>query len=656
MRRSSERRRSLTGVVLVGTLGVAFSGGCSMLYDLNTTQCEVTADCDSLGFQNTTCVNRVCVAEDGSGGTGGKGGTAGSGGAGAGATGGNAGADGGTTLGGASGKGGSGGIGGTTGGGSGGTGAAPECETNDNCITAHLDQPYLCKNGACVQVTTEDCPILIPTDDSLQYLREGNAILLGGFSTMSEQNPYDTLSVINWDLAFTEFNDRTLGGLDGGTRPLLALLCNGSLADVGPSVEHLALDLEVPAMLTTLSPDKLLDAYNITSSADHAAAGGDDVFYLSTGSANATLANLRDRGLIWHMLGSPRVLSATTAGLVRHIEEYVQAQREAHFANGGAEDPTTPLRVTLITADDPTLVDISNVLTSGDLDHPEVNLTFNGDLAINQLSSGDFRTASIESNRVHADPDVSAGIQSILDNPPHIVVAMASDEFAMNVMTSVEETWDADGSRANLMRPYYVLSHFMASTVGLPNVVGAHSNKTPPLGERLVGVNFAAAQDMRAEALYNSYLARLLDFYGSGFLVPTLPGTENHYDGAYSLIYAVAAAVANGEFDVTAEAIRDGLQDRVLSEEADAVSVDIGPNRVPEAMSVLNTLTSTMALYATMGPPNFDRSSGTRLSPTSAWCIDSSLEFLMDALIYDEDSDSFVAPASGEIGSCLEQY
>jgi len=649
MRRSSERRRALTGIVLVGTVGIAFSSGCTMLYDLNTTQCEVTADCDSLGFQNTTCVNRVCVAEDASGGTGGKGGAGGTGGAGIAGTGGDAGANGGTTLGGASGTGGAG---------SGGTGAQPECETNDDCITAHLDQPWICKDEVCLQVTTEECPLLLPTEDSTQYLREGNAIMLGGFSTMENaDNAYDTLSVVNWDLAFTEFNDRTLGGLEDGTRPLLALLCNGSPADVGPSVEHLTLDMEVPAMLTTLSPDKLLDAYNITSSEEHAAAGGDDVFYLSTGSANATLANLRDKGLIWHMLGSPRVLSATTAGLVRHIEEYVQAQRADHFANFGGEDPsTTPLRVTLITADDPTLVDISNVLTSGDLEHPEANLTFNGDLAINQLASGDFRSVGIESNRVHTDPDVSAGIQSILDHPPHIVIAMASDEFAMTVIPAVEGTWDVDASRASMLRPYYVFSHFLANTAGLPNIVGDHLDKTPPLDQRLVGVNFAAAQDARAEALRKSYEARLLSFYGNGLLAPTLLGTENHYDGAYSLIYAVAAAVANGDNAITAEDIRDGLQDRVLSEEPDAESVDIGPNGVAEGMSVLNTLTSTMALYATMGPPNFDRSSGTRVTTTSAWCIDASLEFVMDGLVYDEDTDTFVTPLSGEIGSCLEKY
>jgi hypothetical protein len=518
---------------------------------------------------------------------------------------------------------------------------------------ANFDQPAICRDGSCLALTTENCPLLLPDAGSLDYLRQSESpVILGGLATMVENSAYESTTVVNWDLAFTEFNAATFGGLDGGKRPLLLLVCDGTAADVIPNFDHLALDAGVPGVLTDITPNKLLAAYQHTTESDYAAQGGKAVFFVSSLSADLRLADYRDRGLIWHFIGSPRVLAATIAALVRRIEPYVQARREENYTVTNADPPTDPLRVTLVTADAITTMDISSVLTTDDLDHPESSLVFNDELAIQQTDV--FRQVAIESELVHEEPYYQAAIDEIRGNPPHIVIALATNEFT-KVLPSLEAVWGNDPVTQGHLRPYYVLSHHLSSSPQLLATASQYAGVTPPLEERMLGVNFSLAHDAHSSNLYASYLSKLLGHYGTGELEPALPGTENFYDSAYGLIYSYVGAAANGS-DVTATALRDAFQDRVFSTEPDAESVDIGFANVPKAMQVLGTLTSSMALWGTMGPPDFDRASGTRVSATAAWCIDdadSTARFVKDALLYDPTTSMF---SDGAPGNCLEKY
>jgi hypothetical protein len=661
---SGRRNGWQRSVALLAAIGLYATNACSVLYDLNTTQCEVTSDCEGLGFRDTLCVNKVCVPESvavgggsGTGGsTGGGSGTSGEAGDGAGGTGGNVGGTGGNTggKGGSAGKGGNGG----TGGGEGGTGAMPECSTNAECIEAHFDEPWICRDGSCVSLITDDCPIVLPFENgenAIDYLRQSESpVILGGITYLKPNEPYDTTSAVNWDLAFSEFNKETFGGLDG-ERPLLLVLCDDVAENVIPNFDHLALDLKVPGMLTTIPPDLLLSAYNHTSDEQYVAAGGKSVFLLSNLSADLRLANFVDRGLMWHMLGSPRVLAATTASLVERIEPYVQARRVENFDLTNVDDPSDPRRLTLVTADDITLMDISTVLTAGDIEAPENVLTINGLPAVDQVNVS-FNQVEIESSRRHAEPDYQAAIDEILVNPPHIVVALGSDEFG-NVVSAVENLWGSSATTEGHMRPFYVVSHVLLGSFDFQQKVATLSGGANPLSERLLGVSFAMAHDERSELLYGSYLSRLLGHYGTGGLQSSLPGTENLYDAAYGLIYSYVGAAANGS-DVTATALRDAFQDRVFSDEPGAESIDIGPSKIPDAVQALNDLTNAMALWGTMGAPNFERASGTRVTNSSAWCmsvVDGTAYYVQDGLLYDPAAQSFYDPPGGR-GSCLANY
>ncbi|HEX7453662.1 MAG TPA: hypothetical protein VF294_15330, partial [Polyangiaceae bacterium] len=533
----------------------------------------------------------------------------------------------------------------------GSAGAAPECTTNADCISAHVDQPYLCKAGSCLRLTTTDCPVLLPSANTLDLLATADPIVIGGYANMNNPaDPHDTLAVINWDLAFNEFDSQTLGGLpvkSGDPRPVLALVCQSGATDITPSLTHLTEELQVPSILTTLSTSNLYNAFNFTQTTQFAAAGGQPTLFISTGSADLRLANLADNGLVWHMLGDPRVLAATTTALLKQITPAVNAARLA-----AGNDPTTsPLKVTLVYSDDATMTDLFNVLTTPDATHTDTLLTFNGKSAISQVSSGEFREVKIQSAKNYATPVVANAISDLEQHPPDIIVAMATSEFPKTVLPAVEAYFTAHG----IAEPYYLASHFLYNTPELQTTI-SKSSAAPALSSRLVGVNYAEAQDAHSKQLYDSYNGRLQASYQGSLL---LAGTENYYDGAYAMLYSLAAAYA-ARATPTGNDVRDGLQDRVFSASTSATSVDIGPAALVTAVNSMSNLTYKMSLWGTMGAPNFDRTSGTRISATSAWCMDkvaSVWSYEADGLIYDTTKQAFVAPASpATVPDCLSAF
>jgi hypothetical protein len=142
-------------------------------------------------------------------------------------------------------------------------------------------------------------------------------------------------------------------------------------------------------------------------------------------------------------------------------------------------------------------------------------------------------------------------------------------------------------------------------------------------------------------------------FYGSGSLA--LEGTENYYDGAFSMLYA--SSLTNRKAPNGAD-VRDALENRVLN--PDGTKVDIGPTPVEtELPRLISTPTAKIALWGAGGLPTFDRVSGTRLTATSAWCMTDAMNFQYtytpDGLLYDAANGTFAAPGSGA-PACLSKF
>lgn len=664
------------------------SAGCSLLYDLNTTQCETSDDCRALGeaFANTTCYNRVCVERSPTGGEGGtepsSGGAAGTGGRDAGGTshsggkdvqsgsagledtggaGGAAGVEGGReNSGGAQPSGGGGasgseagasGTGGVATAGQGGEaagtgGSGSECDTNAECIEQHQDQFFICKNHECVALVTDECPELIPESTAqwtaLEALRKYNPIVLGAYSVMNSTTPHESTSVLNWELALTEFNEKLLGGLASGSsrRPLMAVACQAQDPDLEASMGHLVGKLDVPAILTALSSDDLLAALELTDPD-----GQDPVFFMSALSADLRLATLQDNGMLWHMLGNPRILAAPMVALLKRVEPYVNAQRQtswdARATTGSTDDPgTDPLRVMLIYSDYPVVEDIATVLTTADDKNPQNTLFFNAKTAIDPDNAESFNSVKIQSSRLHASPDqdmLNAAVAELQSFLPHIIVAMATTEFSTSLIPPIELNWEA--WTQGQQRPFYLLSHMLYNQGSLLTHAG-NSFKSVGLGSRMVGINYALNPD---DALYQSYLTRLKASYPASTLPGglVLDGTENFYDAAYYLLYSVAAA---NRTTYTGEDIRDALTSRVVF---GAEPLDIGPAFIAAAVrNFRDDPGYSIQLTATMGPPNFDRATGTRISKTAAWCVgqatpEADWQFMTDVSLFDDTNYVF---------------
>ena len=539
---------------------------------------------------------------------------------------------------------------------------------NADCVALHSDA-YTCVNDRCVALVSNDCPLVIPSN-ALELLKKPAPIILGGFASVTDA-VHDTVATVNWNMAFQEFNDSTLGlpSYDGTgqRRPLVGLICQGAVTSTDPiksAMRHLALDLKVPGILTTLSADDLLAAYDYTTSAEYKTSGGKPVFFMSTGSADIRLATLDDQGLVWHMLDDPRTLAATMAALVTRVMPAVQAARQASFLATGVDDPSkdSKLRVTLITSDDPTMVDISNVMTSGSTDHPEALLSINGDLATSSANSGYFHKATIESIDNHNSPDVSQGVDEIFTNPPHIIIAMATSEFAGQMLGPIELGWDSSTAVSKgRMRPFYLMSHLIYEKPELKAMLSGSANTAYQFDKRIVGVNYAQAQDERSKRLYDSYLFDLQSFYGTGPLYNGLFCCENMYDGAYHLLYSVAAAAVNRN-SLDGAAILEALTTKVIN--TGAPYVEIGPSNISTTISDYDQIDAgyAMALWGTMGPPSFDTVSGTRRSTTSVWCMEYDTTLATpawvtraDGLLYEPATRTFAPPANGA-PVCLKNY
>src|SRR6185503_2965802 len=108
---------------------------------------------------------------------------------------------------------------------------------------------------------------------------------------------------------------------------------------------------------------------------------------------------------------------------------------------------------------------------------------------------------------------------------------------------------------------------------------------------------------------------------------------ENHYDAAYYLIHAAAAA--GSVTPLIGSDLVNGMR-RLLS---GRLSFSVGPEDLLPAFLELETPGSSIVLNGAMGPPNFDPATGARDEPGSVWCVDAQRNLHADVLRLDSDGD-----------------
>jgi hypothetical protein len=480
----------------------------------------------------------------------------------------------------------------------------PECVVHADCDKFDRFDPHTCVEGSCVALRNDgpeggDCRLVL-----------GQAGLTGSeppfvFGVISDvQSVEDDLSATSklFDFAMQEFERRGGITLAGKTRAPVAVVCNGVEAtdeELERTFDHLTGRLKVPGIITPLRGTTLKRHFERVHLDQRKS-----VFFLSPVESDPLFANIDDDGELWHVLGPPTAVGFAYPPLIRRAENYV---------NPPGEDGTRPpIRLALINDNTSLTSELANVV--------ERELTLNGSSA-SENGPDYYRRYAL------GTPDDSpAALEDLLDFKPHIVVSVMFDDFMSQFLLPIEVNWPEDAGQP---RPFYVLSPLQVDAAYLLELVSAF----PDSRTRMAGVSLASALD---SPVYQTFRRNVSAAYpGEDYL----PNMENYYDAMYFFLYAAAASNAERP---SGAALARGMQRLVRGEPQ-----QMGQEQIPAVLAMLNASeSSSVALEGALGPPDFDVSTGMRLStPSSAFCIaeqDGLLSYRHNVLLYDRERDELV--------------
>jgi len=540
--------------------------GCSVLRDLSVEQCKTDGDCSRFG-DYTCSSDKVCVAREMVSGAAGSN-VGGSG---------NTGVSGSATMSDA---------------GAAGAPEALECTTNADCIDAHEGGPYICRQNACVSLTSDECPFVVagPEESPTEYLtKPGKPIVFGAYVPIDASNPEGHPYTLNYKFALEEFMQGTLGGVGSPARPFVMVLCQSTKPDLKASVSHLVDTVRVPAILTTLPSSDMKTVF------DEVSASGKKVFLLGALEADSALAAAEDQGRMWHMLGPATDLIPAYVPLLGLAETYVH-----RFIKQDDSAPT-PLKVAVVYSDLTYSIDMANALQS--------KAVINGH-PLNAKENKDYYQR-FQVQVTGADgPNVSSVVTSLSPSgSADIIVSLGGAEFISSILPKIQE------SRSSVLAsPFYVLSPRNAFDRNLTAGSFFLGTGRTYLDKVTVGVNYASVED---SSLYDQYLQAIKGRYPGQ---DGLESRENLYDAAYFMLYSLAAASFASGDDFDGDDVVNGMKALVDG----STPATVGPGDNGEMFSkVLTTLKTggKVALTGTLGPPDFNPLTGARNSPGSVWCI-----------------------------------
>jgi hypothetical protein len=521
----------------------AMLGGsaCSFIYNLDADQCKADRDCKQLGskFANFVCEQGVCVeppdepppTDEGDG----------------------------------------------------GVDAGPVgCTSNAECIEENFDRPFICRNGECIDLYSDECPVVLQAEN----LKVPEPIIIGAYSSIDPLNKTGSPITLAYDLALAEFT-KEVGGLAGGPnntrRKFVAVVCEGAdiaKAPIDKSLAHLVDTVQVHGIIASLFTDTLRAAFDARGKQDN-------IFFMSPLGADSSLTSQDNSGLLWFMLGPDSDLAPVFVSLTKRAEAF---QRNAAELDSGDK-----VRVALVQGSLAPARDVAQVLLSD----PDNSLVFNGEKTLSNDES-EFLFVELTSDFEDDQAEAGAVITALSEFKPHIVVVTAGTEFTSKVLPVLEDNWD-DNPDTGQVRPFYVTGPLLAFD---GNLISDASVR-----QRLAGVNFTADPD---QTLFNMFKANFQAAYPEiEFL-----STENFYDAAYYLLYAIAAS--GNPAQLSGDSIAEGML-RIVSKSGTKLSV--GPNSISDVLATLAASNSRVALRGTMGPADFNLGTGARIAQGSVYCV-----------------------------------
>lgn len=536
----------LRGVFVVAALSAG--SACSFIYNLDADQCKADRDCKQLGakFADFVCEQGVCVEpepddtmEEDAGPVG--------------------------------------------------------CTSNAQCIEENLDRPHICRNGECIDLYSDECPVVLQAEN----LKVPEPIIIGAYSSIDPLDKMGSQITLAYDLALAEFT-KEVGGLAGGPnntrRKFVAVVCEGAditRAPIDKSLAHLVDTVHVKGIISSLFTDTLREAFDARGKEDN-------IFFMSPLGADSSLTSQDNAGLLWFMMGPDSDLAPVFVSLTKRAEAFQRTAADM--------DSSDKVRVALVQGSLAPARDVAQVLLSD----PDNSLVFNGEKTLSNDES-DFLFVELTSDFEDDQAEASAVTSALSEFKPHIVVVTAGTEFTSKVLSTLETNWD----ETDQVRPFYVTGPLLAFDGNLA------SNSS--VRQRLAGVNFTADPD---QSLFNMFKANFQAAYPEiQFL-----STENFYDAAYYLLYAIAAS--GNPAQLSGDAIADGML-RIVSKSGAKMSV--GPNSISDVLAALAVSNSRIALRGTMGPADFNLGTGARIAQGSVYCIAPN-GFNYDTLRYDSET------------------
>lgn len=477
-----------------------------------------------------------------------------------------------------------------------------EACTGSACEDAELDcsdpdDCKLCRGAACVRLRNDDVERPGTGGGCQQVLGATNwrpgmkTFVFGVFSPIAD--PADKYpATMAFELAVEEFGARGGVPVRGTDRHVLAVVCNTlgvSPDELDQSFDHLVDDLGVPAIVSPLPGVELKRSF------ERVFARGKRVFFLSPYESDSLLTNMRDEGLLWHMTGNTTDVGQTYQPLFERALQYVGPRADG-------------VRVALVESDLAGQADMALAAHDG--------MQFNGKPA-RENDAQHYLRLRLTSAQLDPEASVTGPFLRLLDFRPDIVVATGGSEFLLRVLQPLEQTLTALPEEA---RPFYVLSPYHATRAG--ELVEA----SPGLRTRISGVNIAAAADTR---LYDEFLGVIKAAYPDDAM--NFDSSENLYDSIYYLLYAVAAT--RNAPRLTGREIANGMLQLL-----DGPPAKVGAREIPAVKAMLAVAEGRVSLEGTLGPPDFDESTGARRGTGSVWCVDENLVLRYDVLRYDRDS------------------
>lgn len=437
-----------------------------------------------------------------------------------------------------------------------------QCERTDDCVArGGAFALSVCRQHACVALTSPDCPTVIggPIRD--------DTVLLGHLTSLQSANKsFGDASQASLRLAHGEivaFNRGVATDASVARHPLATVVCADDTPDGQGAVRSARRLVEELGVQVLIGP-VLSDTANRVAGEVTIPAGA---LMINPFSVSPTLSALAPSGLFFR---TATANAQEGLGLALHAAQIEKALTLAE-----------PMKVAILVRAD----QYGQGLAQGFLE----NLSLNGvpfkDGNNPNVLQRDFPRADLDPN--FASEQVYR--EAILKHQPHLVIVLGTAEMAARI-TWLEANWPSGRPR-----PYYLGSEGQKSA-NTRTLLQSSAAQATGLQQRMR--MFAP----RVNGAYYQGFANRWQGQNGGQAPPDIYGTTTSYDALYLTVYALATL---GGQPLTGARVAAGLWRTVPPLQGSAKPIPAGPNALVEAVATL-AAGGTIDYDGVSGPLDFD--------------------------------------------------